>query len=502
MTAVVAAAAVKDVDMNIPRDMIECIGEALSPRDLASLMTTSKAMYETLVAVRNKKRAEFLIEFRRDVESVVRALKCQVFRAMTAHLGEIPWLESGEFPTLELGEYTGRAIALALTTQGGARWDPEYDEDGCGHVCMTARVGGIALEFNIAVGTTWTYEIHPVPCWLGAGIKSVVAWDVDGRTLAAWHGPDPYFRTTPVLMPPTTREYIDNPVSGANSLWQDPDGLLMPAPGTWLDAPEFDGRHVRAVKRLDEIRCIDECLRPWAAAKPTAAKTTAAKTTAAKTTAVDVVRMALDAWEASAIVALERYRSRANNEEWLMTRYATEIPDWVDVPFPDEDIADAFYAAIDAADADPDPDPDADADPERGWTHNENVVEGCMSVRTFSDVGGVGDVGASSDVETVVVTYFPWENTRYLEYSSSSVRAKFVPGILFGIPRQRHQGEIRDEWRGYFRDDHLAGRPGRTGGKRTGPGRTSRDREFHRCVRRRGISGVLYVTVCVYIMMT
>ena len=48
-----------------------------------------------------------------------------------------------------------------------------------------------------------------------------------------------------------------------------------------------------------------------------------------------------------------------------------------------------------------------------------------MSVRTFSDVGGVGDVGASSDVETVVVTYFPWENTRYLEYSSSSVRAKF-----------------------------------------------------------------------------
>ena len=444
MTAVVAAAAVKDVDMNIPRDMIECIGEALSPRDLASLMTTSKAMYETLVAVRNKKRAEFLIEVRRDVESVVRALKCQVFRAMTAHLGEIPWLESGEFPTLELGEYTGRAIALALTTQGNARWDPEYDEDGCGHVCMTARVGGIALEFNIAVGTTWTYEIHPVPCWLGAGIKSVVAWDVDGRTLAAWHGPDPYFRTTPVLMPPTTREYIDNPVSGANALWQDPDGLLMPAPGTWLDAPEFDGRHVRAVKRLDEIRCIDECLRPWAAAKPTAAETTAAKTTA-----VDVVRMALDAWEASAIVALERYRSRANNEEWLMTRYATEIPDWVDVPFPDEDIADAFYAAIDAADADADPDPDADADdpdPERGWTHNENVVEGCMSVRTF-DAGsagagsgsagagsgstgvGSGSTGAGSGVGTVVVTYFPWENTRYLEYSSGSpgngIRAKF-----------------------------------------------------------------------------
>jgi hypothetical protein len=282
--------------MMVPGDVLEVIGSNLGSRDLAALAAVDRFANGVLVHSMRRRRAEYLSDFRARVSRAFGMLRCQLLRSMMRQLDDIADLESGELPDMT---YEAGMITMATFPV----W--EFRDDGFGRMFATLEIGHLDINVEIACGTTWTFEDKPERCWLGASLESVSVFGPSA--VAEWRGRQHEFRTD-IPLPALTESVT---TETGNVFWMDPEDLLAPMPGTRVESATRGSGYS---KFEDEARIVDSELCD------------------AKT---DVASQILGALETAAIPILERYRSRANNPDWLGTSYASAQPDWTDVPFPE-----------------------------------------------------------------------------------------------------------------------------------------------------------------------
>lgn len=279
----------------VPGDILEVIGSNLGARDLAALAAVDRFAADALTHSMRRRRAEYLSDFRAKASTAFGALRCQLLRSMMRQLDEIADLESGELPELS---YEAGVITMSTFPT----W--EFDDDGFGIMFATLEIGHFDISVDIAYGTTWTFEDKPERCWLGASLERVSMFGPS--PVAAWRGRRHEFRAD-VPLPAITEHLM---TGSGNIFWMDPEDLLAPMPGT---RPESATRGSAFSKFEDEARIVDSELCD---------------------VGTDVASQILAALETSVVPILERYRSRANNPDWLITSFAAAQPDWTNVPFP------------------------------------------------------------------------------------------------------------------------------------------------------------------------
>ena len=282
--------------MMVPGDVLEVIGGNLGSRDLASLARVDRFAAGALEHSMRRRRAEYLSDFRARVSRAFGMLRCQLLRSMMRQLDEIADLEDGELPDM-----TYEAAFLTMATF--PVW--EFGGDGFGTLFATLEIGHLDINVEIAYGTTWTFEDRPERCWLGASLESVSMFGPS--PVAEWRGRKHEFRAD-VPLPAITESVTTD---DGNIFWMDPEDLLAPMPGTRMESAT---RGSGFSKFEDEARIVD------------------CELCDVKT---DVASQILAALETSIVPILERYRSRANNPDWLITSFASAQPDWTDVPFPE-----------------------------------------------------------------------------------------------------------------------------------------------------------------------
>lgn len=280
----------------VPGDVLEVIGSNLGSRDLAALAAVDRFANGALMHSMRRRRAEYLSDFQFRVSRAFGMLRCQLLRSMMRQLDDIADLESGQLPDMT---YEAGMITMATFPM----W--EFGDDGFGTLFATLEIGHLDINVKIACGTTWTFEDRPERCWLGASIESVSMFGPS--TVAEWRGRQHEFRADVPL--PALTEYVTR--ESGNMFWMDPEDLLAPMPGTRMESATRGSGYS---KFEDEARIVDSELCD------------------AKT---DVASQILTALETSVVPILERYRSRANNPDWLDTSYASAQPDWTGVPFPE-----------------------------------------------------------------------------------------------------------------------------------------------------------------------
>ena len=280
----------------VPGDVLEAIGTNLDPRDLASFATINRFAASVLTRMLCLRRRERLDRFRAKASTAFGALRCQLLRSMMRQLDEIADLEDGELPELS---YEAGVITMSTFPT----WI--FNDDGFGTMFATLQIENVDINVEIACGTTWTFENRPERCWLGASIESVSMFGPE--TIAEWRGRKHEFRADVPL--PAITEYVTT--ASGNMFWMDPEDLLAPMPGTRMESATRGSGYAGFE---DEVRIVDSELCD------------------AKT---DVASQILGALETSVVPILERYRSRANNPEWLGTSFAAAQPDWTNVPFPE-----------------------------------------------------------------------------------------------------------------------------------------------------------------------
>lgn len=298
--------------MNVlPLDIVERVGKTLASRDLASFCRTTSFVASTVRPELLKRRRAELQTFRAEVREAVGVLKTQLLRSMVRQLDDIPLLEHGHFPQRVDNEGT----IIAFTTM--PVWTFVKLKEGVMHgTCSTTS--GI-LCASVAYGQARFDPLFPERVWLGACISSIDLKKKNGAMLGRWVSARPWAFRDDFLLP-TRIGFMEN---DAGMFWIEPMDMLGPMSGTAVcnfplacTHPTFE-EHVKIVD--DELNLVHD-----------------------DNPAAQIFR----AWEDSAVVLLDRYRTRPNNEFWLHTDYATTTPDWMGSEFPRDAVIAAFERAL------------------------------------------------------------------------------------------------------------------------------------------------------------
>ena len=303
--------------MDLPCDMIELVGSKLPSRDLAAFCQASRNVARIAGNELAKRRSAILNTFKAEVSKASKVLKTQVLRSMIRQLDSVPELESGEFPQFNALE--GSVIILTAMPE----WSFAKTIDGWLEATLQTSCG-VEMRASVAYGNTHVNDTYPDRQWLGACISNVELTSPSGDTLGKWISSRPWaFRIDNAVDMPTDFGFVENDVG---MFWMEPSDLVAPMSGTgmykfppwWGVLPQYE----------DHVRIVDEELRDDPNDDNPAAQVFAA-------------------WRDSAIVLLDRYRTRSNYpDDWKHTGYVVVTPDWMNARFPDADIFDAFERAL------------------------------------------------------------------------------------------------------------------------------------------------------------
>lgn len=300
----------------LPRDMIELVGSKLPSKDLAAFCRTSTTIARIAGRELTRRREAALGLFRTEVRKASKILKTQVLRSMIRQLDSVPDLEAGEFP--RFNEFEGNVIQLTAMPD----WSFSKTAEGWLEAVLETTCG-VALRASVAYGNTWSSDNYPERLWLGACVSNVEMTSPNGDVLGKWVASRPWaFRNEDMVLP-TDFGFVEDDVG---MFWLEPCDLLAPVSGT--DVDKFKPWWGVMPAYEDHVRIADEELRDHATDDNPAAQVFAA-------------------WRESAIVLLDRYRTRNNHPvSWLHTGYAVITPDWMHTRFPDAEIFDAFERAL------------------------------------------------------------------------------------------------------------------------------------------------------------
>lgn len=295
----------------LPRDVVELVGTRLENHDLANLVLASKHACASTRDVLSRRHAERIETLRFRVDRAMRTLRRELTRSMMRQLDRVPSLEHGEFPEMDV---EGSTLVLNLTSEWICR------DDGYGNLYLRTRVDAFELNVCVSYGTTWTYDYRPERCWLGVNLTSAALYLASGKLLGTWKSAKtPSFRDD-VEIPDQTAMIEDE---HGNIMWTSPEDLVAPWPCIDLVPDNSD----RDETFRAETRVVNDLL-------------------TARPRRVTVVDDVVSAWEASAVTVCDRYRSRANNPDWMHTGFAVDVPDWMTTSFPEDAVHEAFEAAL------------------------------------------------------------------------------------------------------------------------------------------------------------
>lgn len=301
--------------MNVlPLDIIERVGKTLASKDLASFCRSSATVANTVRPELLKRRKTELDTFRTEVRRAVCVLKTQLLRSMIRQLDDIMLYENGHFPQENIDS---EGTVIAFTTMPD--WSFVKLTEGVLHGTCSTVSGD--LHASVAYGQSKHDPLFPERIWLGACISSIDLKKKDGQMLGRWVSTRPWaFRND--FVTPTRIGFVEN---DTGMFWIEPMDLLGPMSGTAMcNFPLTYTYNYPTFK--EHVSILDDELISPPGDNP----------------AAQVFR----AWEDSAIVLLDRYRTRPNNQHWLHTDYATPTPDWMDSEFPRDDIIAAFERAL------------------------------------------------------------------------------------------------------------------------------------------------------------
>lgn len=353
----------------LPLDIVERVGKTLTSKDLASFCRASSSM---AVAVRPelvKRRIHELDVFRREVHSAVRVLKTQLMRSMIRQLDDIQVLEHGNFPVVE-----NEGSIITFTTM--PEWTFIEPVEGVMHgTCSTSS--GLQLHANVSYGRTWHDDLVPERMWLGACISNIDL-KKNGVVVGKWVSTRPWSFRNDVLLPKNIG-FLENEFG---MFWIEPADLLGPMSGMSVCKFSIAGVHPSFE---DHVQITDDEL---------------------NRTADDPATKIFKAWTDSAVVLLDRYRTRSNNPNWLHTDYAVTTPDWMASEFPREDILAAFECALGS-----------------GWTIEHDAFRTIRASTTWKS----GELVATYDVES------NWRDIRFHDGNMTAMFRFEAPGLVCTI---------------------------------------------------------------------
>jgi hypothetical protein len=302
----------------LPCDMIELVGSKLPSKDLAAFCRTSSGIARAAGRALALRRNAMLGAFRTEIRTASKILKTQVLRSMIRQLDAVPDLEAGGFPRFDAVE--GDVIEMTAMPE----WSFSRTAEGWLEAVKKTSCG-VSFRASIAYGNTWTSDNYPERLWLGACISSVKMTSPAGNLLGEWTASRPWmFRNDDDTTLPADVGFVEDEVG---MFWLEPMDLLAPASGT--DVTSFKPWWRIEPKYEDHVRIADEELRDRV------------------TSDDDPAAQVFAAWRDSAMVLLDRYRTRNNRpSSWLHTGYAVVTPDWMRARFPDAEVFDAFERAL------------------------------------------------------------------------------------------------------------------------------------------------------------
>lgn len=357
----------------LPCDMIELVGSKLPSKDLAAFCRVSSNIARAAGRALSTRRKAMMETFRAEIRSVSKILKTQVMRSMIRQLDAVPYLETGGFPRFDAAE--GDVIEMTAMPE----WT--FSRTAEGWLEAVAKTScGVSIRASVAYGNTWTSDNYPERLWLGACISDVKMTSPAGDLLGEWTASRPWtFRHDMPL--PVEVGFVEDEVG---MFWLEPMDLLAPLSGT--DVTKFKPWWGVAAEYEDHVRIADEELRDRA------------------TTDDDPAAQIFAAWRDSAMVLLDRYRTRNNHpESWLHTGYAVVTPDWMHAEFPDSDIFDAFERALGSS-----------------WTVDRNAAFRTVYARR---PWRSGELVATYDVEA------NWRDVRFHDGKMTAIFRCEAPGL-------------------------------------------------------------------------